>query len=181
MTDPRNQPQYQVRFGFGARQARELSPGADVLVWADALANGSGRVADLPGTFSILAAGTGAAPAVANWVLAQQVARSRRLTVAVIAVGDSQGGSQGGSEGGFTVDGLLAAGAIIDALADAGVDYISPEAASAVAAFTGLESAHDHLLSASVAGQLRVQAFGRESLDAAIVSNAAARFEIVRE
>ncbi|TQO20375.1 hypothetical protein FB472_2007 [Rhodoglobus vestalii] len=197
MTGPRNQPQYQVRFGFGARQARELSPGADVLVWADALANGSGRVADLPGTFSILAAGTGAAPAVANWVLAQQVARSRRLTVAVIAAGDSQsgsqgdlqsgsqgdlqGGPQGGSEGGFTVDGLLAAGAIIDALADAGVDYISPEAASAVAAFTGLKSAHDHLLSASVAGQLRVQAFGRESLDAAIVSNAAARFEIVRE
>jgi 2-phosphosulfolactate phosphatase len=173
MKDPRNQPQYQVRFGFGPRQARELSPGAYVLVWADALANGSGRVADLPGTFSILAAGTGAASAVANWVLAQQVARSRRLTVAVIAAG--------GSQGGFTVDGLLAAGAIIDALADAGLDYISPEAASAVAAFMGLKSAHDHLLSASVAGQLRVQAFGRESLDAAIVSNAAAKFEIVRE
>lgn len=173
MTAPRNQPQYQVRFGFGARQARELSPGADVLVWADALATGSRQVPDLPGTFSILTVGTGAATAVADWVLAQQVARSRRLTVVVIAAGDTAGG--------FTVDGLLAAGAIIDALADAGVDYISPEAASAVAAFTGLQSAHDHLLSASVAGQQHLQTLGRDSLDAAIVSNAAAEFEIVRE
>lgn len=173
MNDPRNQPQYQVRFGFGRRQALELSPGADVVVWADALADGSTPVPELPGEFSILAAGTGAATAVADWVIAQQELKGDRFTVAVIAAGDP--------DGGFTVDDLLAAGAIIDALADAGVDYISPESASAVAAFTGLKRAHDHLLSACVAGQQHANSAGRASLDAAIVSNAGASFEIVRE
>ncbi|WP_341952921.1 hypothetical protein [Salinibacterium sp. TMP30] len=173
MNDPRNQPQYQVRFGFGRQRALELSPGADVVVWVDALADGVTPVPELPGPFSILAAGTGAATTVADWVLAQQTAKGDRFTVAVIAAGDPHGG--------FTVDDLLAAGAIIDALADAGIDYISPEAASAVAAFTGLKSAHDHLLSASVAGQQHISDVGRDLLHAAIVSNAAASFEIVRE
>ena len=173
MNDPRNQPQYQVRFGFGRQRALELSPGADVVVWADALANGSTPVPELPGEFSILAAGTGAAAAVADWVIAQQELKGDRFTVAVIAAGDP--------DGGFTVDDLLAAGAIIDALADAGVDYISPESASAVAAFASLKPAHDHLLSACVAGQQHVNSAGREALDAAIASNAEASFEIVRE
>ncbi|MGV8913141.1 MAG: hypothetical protein ACOH14_11075 [Rhodoglobus sp.] len=173
MNDPRNQPQYQVRFGFGRQRALELSPGADVVVWADALADGSTPVPELPEGFSIIAAGTGAATAVADWVLAQQTAKGNRFTVAVIAAGDS--------DGGFTVDDLLAAGAIIDALADAGVDYISPESASAVAAFAGLKPAHDHLLSASIAGQQYLGSAGREALDASICSNAAASFAIIRE
>jgi hypothetical protein len=173
VNDPRNQPQYQVRFGFGRQHARELSPGADVVVWADALADGSTPVPELPGEFSILAAGTGAASAVADWVIAKQDGKGDRFTVAVIAAGDPHGG--------FAVDDLLAAGAIIDALADAGVDYISPESASAVAAFAGLKPAHNHLLSACVAGQRLAQTAGREAVDAAIVSNTAARFEIVRE
>ena len=173
MNDPRNQPQYQVRFGFGRQRALELSPGADVVVWADALADGSTPVPELPGPFSILAAGTGAATAVAEWVIAQQELKGDRFTVAVIAAGDS--------DGGFTVDDLLAAGAIIDALADAGVDYISPESASAVAAFAGLKPAHNHLLSASVAGQQHANAAGRETLDAAILSNASASFAVLRE
>ncbi|QYH35306.1 2-phosphosulfolactate phosphatase [Salinibacterium sp. M195] len=172
MNDPRNQPQYQVRFGFGRRQAQELSAGADVVVWADALANGSTPVPELPGTFSILAAGTGAAAAVADWVIAQQELKGDRFTVAVIAAGDP--------DGGFTVDDLLAGGAIVDALADAGIDYISPEAASAVAAFTGLKSAHNHLLSASTAGQQLIEDAGRGALDAAIVSNTAASFAIIQ-
>jgi len=173
VNDPRNQPQYQVRFGVGHQQALELSPGAGVVVWADALADGSTPVPELPGDFSILTAGTGAAKAVAKWVIAQQELKGDRFMVAVIAAGTP--------EGGFAVDDLLAAGAIVDALADAGIDYISPEAASAVAAFIGLKSAHDHLLSASTAGQQFIQGSGREALDAAIVSNAAAKFEIVRE
>jgi len=173
VNDPLNQPQYQVRFGFGRQRALELSRGADVVVWADALADGSTMVPELPGNFSILVAATGAATAVADWVIAQQELKGERLTVAVIAAGDPQGG--------FTVDDLLSAGAIIDALADAGADYISPEAASAVAAFTGLKSAHNHLLSACEAGQQYAHVAGRASLEAAIVSNAAANFEIVRE
>jgi 2-phosphosulfolactate phosphatase len=155
VNDPLNQPQYQVRFGFGRQRALELSRGADVVVWADALADGSTDVPELPGKFSILVAATGAATAVADWVIAQQELKGDRLTVAIIAAGDP--------------------------LADAGADYISPEAASAVAAFTGLKSAHNHLLSACEAGQQHAHVAGRASLEAAIVSNAAANFEIVRE
>lgn len=173
MNDPRNQPQYQVRFGFGLAQANELSPGADIIVWVDALSDGSAPGPELPGTFSILTAGTGASTAVADWVIGRQELKGDRVTVAVIAAGRE--------DGGFTVDDLLAAGAIVDAIADAGIDYISPEAASAVAAFSGLRSAHEHLLSASVAGQQQTQDAGRESLDAAIARNAAADFRIVRE
>ena len=173
MNDPRTQPQYQVRFGFGGAQALELSAGADVVVWADALADGSTPAPALPAEISILSAGTGAATAVAEWVIAQQELKGDRFTVAVIAAGNAHGG--------FTVDDLLAAGAIVDALADAGIDYISPEAASAVAAFTGLKSAHNHLLSASTAGQRLILDAGRGALDEAIVSNGAARFAIVRE
>jgi hypothetical protein len=45
------------------------------------------------------------------------------------------------------------AGAVVDALAVAGIDYSSPEAAAACAAFTGLRGAVAHLLTASVSGQ----------------------------
>ncbi|WP_010203892.1 2-phosphosulfolactate phosphatase [Salinibacterium sp. PAMC 21357] len=173
MNDPRNQPQYQVRFGFGRAQALALSPGSDVVVWADALADASTPAPELHGDFSLLTAGTGAATAVAEWVITQQELKGDRFTVAVIAAGDA--------EGGFAVDDLLSAGAIIDALADAGIDYISPEAASAVAAFTSLKPAHNHLLSASTAGQQLLTGANREALDAAIASNGAASFEIVRE
>ncbi|MGV8875888.1 MAG: hypothetical protein ACOH1K_00100 [Rhodoglobus sp.] len=190
MTDPRNQPQYQVRFGFGLRQALALSLGADVLIWADALPalaltaphpGAEVRIGvallpalpALPAPAAILTAGTGAAHSVAHWVLARQTSHATRVTVAVIAVGDH--------EGGFAVEDLLAAGAIISALADVGIDYMSPEAASAAAAFTGLALAHDHLLSASVAGQQHALSAGSASLASAIVSNAQASFEIVRE
>jgi len=173
VSDPRNQPQYQVRFGFGLQQASRLTPGADVLVWADALADGLTPAPDLAGEFSILTAGTGAASSVADWVIAQQERKGDRVTVTVVAAGDA--------DGGFTVDDLLAAGAIIDALADAGIDYISPEAASAVAAYTSLRPAHNHLLSASTAGQQLAKSVGRAGLNEAIRSNGAASFEIVRE
>jgi hypothetical protein len=41
----------------------------------------------------------------------------------------------------------------VDALAAVGIDYSSPEAAAACAAFTGLRGAVAHLLTASVSGQ----------------------------
>jgi hypothetical protein len=46
----------------------------------------------------------------------------------------------------------------VDALAGLGIDYCSPEAAAASAAFTGLRGAVAHLLTASVSGQEQVAA-----------------------
>ena len=48
------------------------------------------------------------------------------------------GGSTAGGATRFAVEDLLAAGAVVDALASRGIDYASPEAAAACAAFTGL-------------------------------------------
>ena len=53
----------------------------------------------------------------------------------------------------FAVEDLLAAGAVIDALAEVGIDHNSPEAAAAAAAYTGLRRATRHLLSASASAR----------------------------
>jgi 2-phosphosulfolactate phosphatase len=47
------------------------------------------------------------------------------------------------------VEDLLAAGAIIDAISDVGIDHQSPEAAAAASAYRGLRRATTHLISAS--------------------------------
>lgn len=87
--------------------------------------------------------------AVAKWVLMQQEHKGERLSLAVIAIGEP--GSGGSIR--FSVEDQLGAGAIIDALADLGVDYCSPEAAVACAAFASLRSAIGHLVSASASGK----------------------------
>jgi hypothetical protein len=79
------------------------------------------------------------------------------------------------------VEDLLAAGAVIDALAEVGIDYASPEAAAAVAAFTGLRNAVGHVLSASVSGQELIASDGRAPVDAARAANDSADFQILRE
>ncbi len=48
-----------------------------------------------------------------------------------------------------TVEDLLAAGAVVDALVATGIDHTSPEAAVACAAYTGLRRAVRHLVSAA--------------------------------
>ena len=60
----------------------------------------------------------------------------------------------------FAVEDLLAAGSIIDALATAGIDFVSPEGAAACAAFTGLHRAIAHLATASSSGN-ELTALGR--------------------
>jgi 2-phosphosulfolactate phosphatase len=100
------------------------------------------------------------ASAVARAVLAEQERRDARTSVAVIAAGElpsTRSGIGGGSEsaGGlrFAVEDQLGAGAIIDALAELGVDHSSPEAAAACEAFRGLRRATRHLLTASGSGR----------------------------
>lgn len=146
------QAKYQVRFDWSAEGAAAVAADADVVVWVDALADAPAP--ELPGNGAVLAAGLTDASAVARWILAEQVRLGRRAMIALVAAG---GATPSGATR-FAVEDLLAAGAVVDALASVGIDYSSPEAAAACAAFTGLRGAVAHLLTASVSGQERVAA-----------------------
>ena len=153
------QSKYQVRFDWGTDGAAAIGTDvdgtdADVLVWVDALTDAAAPVAELPGDGAVLAAGLTDAAAVAAWILDEQVRLGRRAMVAVVAAG----GTTAAGSPRFAVEDLLAAGALVDALAALGIDYASPEAAAACAAFTGLRGAVAHLLTASASGQERVAA-----------------------
>lgn len=155
--DAHRQAKYQVRFDWGIEGAAAVAADADVVVWVDALAEPAATPAaapDLPGTGAVVRAGLTNPSAVAQWILDEQVRLGRRAMVAVVAAGGST--AAGGLR--FAVEDLLAAGALVDALAVRGIDYSSPEAAAACAAFTGLRRAVAHLLTASVSAQELVAA-----------------------
>lgn len=153
------QAKYQVRFDWAADGARAVAGDADIVIWVDTLGDGAiaaaaPDLAAIPGAGAVVAAGLTNPAAVASWVLAEQVRLGRRAMVAVVAAG----GSTASGSTRFAVEDLLAAGAVIDALAALGIDYSSPEAAAACAAFTGLRGAVAHLLTASASGQELVAA-----------------------
>jgi len=172
VTDPRNQSQYQVRFDWGFDGAAAIAPGAHIIVWVDALPADDVDPLKLKHDAAVITGSTGSCKAVAQWVLEQQAARGDRAFVAVVAAG--------GTGGRFAVEDFLAAGAIVDALADVGIDYSSPEAASAAAAYAGLRNATTHLLTASVAGQELLAWGGQEFMDAAREVNAVSEFDILK-
>lgn len=166
MASPHDQSQYQVRFDWGAAGVETVATDVDVVVWVDVLdslgslptagtAVGAGAAAktrnglSLARSARVVAGGFANRTAVAEWVLARQAEKGDRFTVAVIASGAAR--HDGNTR--FTVEDLLAAGAIIDALAELGIDYSSPEAAAAAAAFSGLRNAVGHLVSASGSGK----------------------------
>ena len=117
----------------------------------------------------MLAGSTGSAAAIAQWVLDLQAQLGDRAVVSVVAAGTD--------DGGFAVEDFLAAGAVIDALATVGIDFNSPEAASACAAYEGLRNATQHLTSASETGQ-RV---GPEALASAKALNSESAVRVLRE
>jgi 2-phosphosulfolactate phosphatase len=86
------------------------------------------------------------AGAVAQWVAALQKEQGRRLSIAIVAAGERRPAG----DIRFAVEDQLAAGAVIDRLAQAGLDATSPEAAAAEGAFLHLQRAVGHLLTASV-------------------------------
>ncbi len=139
--DAQSQGQYQVRLDWGVAGAARLHNAADITVWVDALVT---HPQPLPLGFTI-EANLNNRTAVARWILAEQVRRGDRTSIAIIGAGTD--------DGGFAVEDFLAAGAVIDALAAAGIDFCSPEAASAAASFVGLKSAAGHLITASVTGR----------------------------
>ena len=157
VTSPHGQNQYQVRFDWGYRGALTVGSDVDVLVLVDVLAPAD-KLDDRTQIDLRLVSGPSVRlvegslrnrTAVAEWVLARQVEKAGRFTVAVIAVGEMRAGE--GMR--FAVEDQFGAGAIIDALAAVGIDYCSPEAAAASAAFTGLRNAMGHLVSASASGK----------------------------
>ena len=79
----------------------------------------------------------------------QQELAGGRFRVAIIAAGVTR--ADGSLR--FAVEDLLAAGAIIEAIADRGIDHQSPEAAAAASAYRGLSTATRHLINASVSAR----------------------------
>ncbi|RWZ50046.1 hypothetical protein ELQ90_11940 [Labedella phragmitis] len=142
---PPAQGKYQVRFDVGVDGLARIGQ-ADVVVWVDALGTSGAGVdvaAVAPGA-AVVGATLRSRAATARWILEHQVALGRRVSISVVAATDG---------GVFSATDVLAAGAVIDALSTLGIDFTSPEAAVACAAFSGLSGAVAHLYTASVAGQ----------------------------
>ena len=172
MTTAANQSRYQVRFDWGIEGARAIADGAHIVVWVDALPGGDTDPLALAAGPAIVSGSIGSRTAVADWVLARQTELGDRAYVAVVAAG--------GPAGRFAVEDLVAAGAVIDALADVGLDYTSPEAAAAAGAFAALRNAGSHVLSASVSGQELLEV-DPAALDAARAASASTELGVLRE
>lgn len=142
MTDPRQQSDYQVRFDWGTAGAAAIGVGADVIAWVDELAPG-------PAPEGVHVTGLEQAEGFARWCLSRQEELGGRFRIAVVAAGAPL--ADGSLR--FAVEDLLAAGAVIDAIAEVGIDHQSPEAAAAAAAYTGLRRSTRHLLNASVSAR----------------------------
>ncbi|MFB9649203.1 2-phosphosulfolactate phosphatase [Curtobacterium pusillum] len=168
------QQQYQVRFAWGTGGAARIAPGTHLLVWIDVLPAGPARddrergralrslAAQLPDGPEVVLGHLGNAQAVAGRVTRLQAERGDRCVVAIVAAGRHHAPGDDAAEAAgeaadvpdapdFAVEDLLAAGAVVDALAEVGIDNTSPEAAAACAAYTGLRRAVKHLVSASEA------------------------------
>jgi 2-phosphosulfolactate phosphatase len=172
------QGQYQVRFEWGVEGAREIGVGADVLVLVDLLCAGPGLARSLDANEAVIVEGSlRNCAAVARWALERQAGKGDRFTVAVVAAGEPRDGG----DTRFALEDLLGAGAIIDALASVGIDYCSPEAAAAAAAFTGLRNATGHLIGASTSGKAVALKDGRTQIEFAIDVNSSDEVPILRE
>ena len=155
MSSPHDQSHYQVRFDWGIAGIRTVAADADVIVLVDVLTTSPAlAIPDVPA--AVVEGGFRNRTAVAHWILDRQAEKGDRVFVAVVAAGDAR---DDGSVR-FAVEDLLAAGSIIDALATAGIDFVSPEGAAACAAFTGLHRAIAHLATASSSGH-ELTALGR--------------------
>jgi 2-phosphosulfolactate phosphatase len=136
---PDAQASYQVRFDWGVAGAAAVAQDADALIWVSQLAGVAGPEGTVAGVLE-------RAAELGDWALAQQELVGGRFRIAIVAAGVPR--DDGSTR--FAVEDLLAAGAIIEAIADRGIDHQSPEAAAAAAAYRGLSTASGHLISASV-------------------------------
>ncbi|MGY4858120.1 2-phosphosulfolactate phosphatase [Cryobacterium sp. AP23] len=170
MSDVQPQIKYQVRFDWGVAGFQALAADADVIVLADALPTvATERTLPTPvAAHTVIVADLSTSDLVADWALARQTEKGDRFSVAVVAVGESR--PDGAIR--FAMEDLLVAGAVIDALAERGIDHCSPEAAAAAASFVGLKRAVKHLVKASETGQA-LAAAGHAPASAAAPTDAA--------
>jgi phosphosulfolactate phosphohydrolase-like enzyme len=141
-----NSPHYQVMCTWGLSGAIRANFSPDIYIWVDALGNSelSSEIAtSLPGTSTVLTTTLAEAFAVADWVTQHQLERQQRLSVLVVCADEKT----------HSIADQLAAGAVIDRLANNGLDAMSPEAAVANAAYTQLKRATTHLIKASEAAK----------------------------
>jgi 2-phosphosulfolactate phosphatase len=164
------QTQYQVRFDWGVAGARAVGEGVDAIVLVDVLPEvlREPRQPAVEGP-TVIRGNLRNRAAVAQWALAAQGDKGDRFMIAVVAAGEPR--NDGSIR--FAVEDLLGAGAIIDALGDVGIDYCSPEAAAASAAYTGLKNATGHLIGASASGRALAADGRRSEIDHAIARDAA--------
>ena len=200
---PFDQHRYQVRFDWGLAGLTRLAA-ADLVVVVDVLRfsstvtaavergervplddaaravsiNGApvAQAAAAMGTVVVLGCLRNAA-AVARAALDEQQRRGVRTSIAVIAAGEV--GEAG--ELRFSVEDLLGAGAIVDALSARGIDHTSPEAAAACESFRGLRGAVGHLLTASGSGQELIEHGMRDEVLRAAEVDASAAVPMLRE
>jgi phosphosulfolactate phosphohydrolase-like enzyme len=176
--DAISQGQYQVRFDWGIAGLRAIAPDVDVVVLVDVLGASpalSRELSDHPAI--VIAGGLTNAGAVARWALEQQGGKGDRFGVALIAAGEPR--SDGSLR--FALEDLLGCGAIIESLAEVGIDYYSPEAAAAAAAFTGLRSATRHLIAATESGRAMIVAGRASELETALELDSTTEIPILRE
>ena len=168
----RTQQQYQVRFAWGTAGAERVGRDTHLIVWVDVLhpdAHGDAAerrrglrslAAQLPDGPEVVLGHLGNAASIAGRVTRLQAERGDRCVVAVVAAGRDHAATDDPAAAAgetadvadapdFAVEDLLAAGAVVDALTEVGIDHTSPEAAAACAAYTGLRRAVRHLVSAS--------------------------------
>jgi 2-phosphosulfolactate phosphatase len=135
-------PHYQVMCTWGLSGAQKMGTEIDVFIWVDALNSDSGEFPhenSFPGENAVVLASLFDAYAVADWVADYQLEQNRRLQVLVVNAGAES----------HSIEDQLAAGAVIERLAQRGLDAMSPEAAVAHAAYSQLRNATEHLFKAS--------------------------------
>lgn len=143
-----NRPHYQVMCTWGLSGAQRLNVNPDVVIWVNALSQSAPlplQLDSFPGDSKVLVGSYFDAFAVADWVANYQLEQQRRVIVLIVC-SDAET---------HNVADELAAGAIIERLAQQGLDAMSPEAAVANAAFSQLRNAAAHLIAASEQAQNR--------------------------
>ncbi len=200
-----DQSTYQVRAEWGVAGLRRLAP-ADIVIVVDALRFtttvtdriASGDVVPLDddafavsingAVVAVAAADIGAivlagslrnTKAVADAVLAIQHERAARTSIAVIACGERV--SRDSAEVRFAVEDQLAAGAIISALSDLGIDHTSPDAAVMGEGARALSRACVHLFLASASGRELVEMGRRDEVVSAATRDAIDAVAILRD
>ena len=200
-----DQSTYQVRAEWGVAGLRRLAP-ADIVIVVDALRFtttvtdriASGDVVPLDddafavsingAVVAVAAADIGAivlagslrnTKAVADAVLAIQHERAARTSIAVIACGEPV--SRDSAEVRFAVEDQLAAGAIISALSDLGIDHTSPDAAVMGEGARALSRACVHLFLASASGRELVEMGRRDEVVSAATRDAIDAVAILRD